>query len=88
MSLMTTDFMFLGADGNVYRPRGRRGWQSAAIGRSKAGHSGEGDVVFRVPFGGGMVQLYGGPVLERHGAYNLSIMRLGLWINANRRRSR
>jgi len=54
------DFMYLGADGNVYPPIAAasvgNALQSGAV---KHGRSAEGEVVFRVPFGGGFVQLYG-----------------------------
>jgi hypothetical protein len=57
--LKPTDFMFLGADGNVYPPT-----TSASVGNTlqpatvKAGRSAERDIAFRVPPGGGLVQLY------------------------------
>jgi hypothetical protein len=58
--LKPTDFMFLGADGNVYPPLAAAVAGKALLtGSVKAGHSGEGDVAFRVPLGGGRVQLYG-----------------------------
>ncbi len=55
-----TDFMFLGADGNVYPPLvAAVAGKALLTGSVKAGHSGEGDVAFLVPLGGGLVQLYG-----------------------------
>jgi hypothetical protein len=56
---VTDDFGYLSADGNVYRPTTVAGVGNALqSGTVKAGRSAEGDVVFRVPFGGGLVQLY------------------------------
>jgi hypothetical protein len=58
--LKPTDFMFLGADGNVYPPLAvAAAGKALPIGSAKAGQSVEGDVAFRVPLGGGRVQLYG-----------------------------
>ena len=58
--LKPTDFMFLGADGNVYPPlAAAAAGKALPIATVKAGQSVEGDVTFRVPLGGGRVQLYG-----------------------------
>ena len=58
--LRPNDFMFVGADGNVYPPlAAAAAGKALPIGSAKAGHSVEGDVAFRVPLGGGLVQLYG-----------------------------
>jgi len=58
--LKPDDFMFLGADGNVYPPlAAAAAGKPSPIGSAKGGQSVEGDVAFRVPLGGGMVQLYG-----------------------------
>jgi hypothetical protein len=60
-ALVTDDFGYLGADGNVYRPTTVAGvGKPLQSGTVKAGRSAEGDIVFRVPFGGGLVQLYDG----------------------------
>jgi len=60
-ALVTDDFGYLGADGNVYRPTTVAGVGKALqSGTVKAGRSAAGDIVFRVPFGGGLVQLYNG----------------------------
>ena len=54
------DFMYLGADGNVYPPIAAASVGNALQpGALKHGRSAEGNLVFRVPFGGGFVQLYG-----------------------------
>ena len=52
-------FGYLDADGNMYRPTTVAGVGKALqSGTVKAGRSASGDIVFRVPFGGGLVQLY------------------------------
>jgi hypothetical protein len=57
--LKPTDFMFLGADGNVYPPlAAAAAGKALPIGSAKAGQSVEEDITFRVPLGGGRVQLY------------------------------
>ncbi len=57
--LKPTDFMFLASDSNVYPPlAAAAAGKALPIGGAKAGQSVEGDVAFRVPLGGGLVQLY------------------------------
>ena len=54
------DFKYLGADGTVYPPIASAGVGNALqSGDVTPGRPAEGDVIFRVPFGGGLVQLYG-----------------------------